>query len=98
MREKKVYNNIFSYGDVCLTSTNEEKSIMPIAMNTGIVASNIAKVASGNARLDRIPTVYPGLYVISLGPEEGILCFNDMIQLGRGPAQMKLHSEQGGIA
>lgn len=30
LKEKKVYENIFAFGDVCLTSVNEEKSIYPL--------------------------------------------------------------------
>ena len=37
----KVFTNIFSLGDVCLTRANEEKSIVPINMLSSIVANNI---------------------------------------------------------
>ncbi len=86
MKQNKVYENIFSIGDVCLTSVNEEKSIYPLKVCLEVCAKNIIKVASGVNRLDRIPTVFAGLYVISLGPAEGILVFNDMVQVGAGPA------------
>lgn len=77
-----MYENIYSVGDVCLTSVNEEKSIFPLKACLEICAANIIKAAQGNNLLDRIPTVFAGLYCISLGPDEGILIINDFVKVG----------------
>jgi len=38
---EKVFENIFCFGDVCLTSINEVKSIVSIILYIEIVAQNI---------------------------------------------------------
>jgi hypothetical protein len=81
-----------------LTSVNEEKSIYPLKVCSEVCATNLIKLASGNTRLNRIPTVFAGLFVISLGSEEGILVFNDFVQVGAGPGNMKLQTTTAGVA
>lgn len=44
LHEEKVYANIFSLGDVCLTSVNEEKTIYPLKVCAEICAQNIIKM------------------------------------------------------
>jgi hypothetical protein len=43
-----VHQNIFSIGDVCLTSVNEEKTVYPLKVCAEICAENIKRMASGN--------------------------------------------------
>mmetsp|Transcript_44388 Transcript_44388/g.43056 ORF Transcript_44388/g.43056 Transcript_44388/m.43056 type:complete len:81 (-) Transcript_44388:365-607(-) len=41
LKETKIYRNIFSLGDVCLTNLNEEKTIYPLKEMAKTVIKNI---------------------------------------------------------
>ena len=77
LKDPKVYENIFCLGDACLTSANEEKSVTPLKQCVDICFNNILNIATTRGKLKSIPRVFPGLYSISLGPEEGIIVVNN---------------------
>jgi hypothetical protein len=41
------------------------------------------------ARLNAIPTVFDRVYIITLGPEMGIMMLNDMVKVSRRFGRMK---------
>ncbi len=46
--QQKVYSNIFSLGDVCLTRADEEKAIVPIHLMVGCLAHNLKILSDKN--------------------------------------------------
>ncbi len=81
----KVYENIFCYGDACLTKHNEEKTVVALKFCTEIVTHNIGVL--GNARpktgLKRITSKLPLIYGLCLGTDYGIMVMNDFVAHGR---------------
>ena len=45
--KKKTYHNIFAFGDVCITPSNEHKTIVSIHQYKKIIANNIVKSIKG---------------------------------------------------
>ena len=78
----KVYENIFCIGDACITPSNEEKTVYPLKQCARICADNIIAMASGGLKLKKIPKTFAGVYLISLGPNDGIMIINDMVKTG----------------
>eukprot|EP00350_Pseudokeronopsis_sp_OXSARD2_P008133 CAMPEP_0170552598 /NCGR_PEP_ID=MMETSP0211-20121228/10475_1 /TAXON_ID=311385 /ORGANISM="Pseudokeronopsis sp., Strain OXSARD2" /LENGTH=157 /DNA_ID=CAMNT_0010860415 /DNA_START=843 /DNA_END=1313 /DNA_ORIENTATION=- len=94
LKDPKVFENIFCLGDACLTSANEEKSVTPLKQCVDICFNNILNVATSRGKLKSIPRVFPGLYSISLGPEEGIIVVNNYVHVGPKAALTKREIEE----
>ena len=87
---KKVYNNIFSVGDCCLTKANEEKTVVPAKTCAEICANNIKSLTEGNAnKMKKIPDKFPCIYGITLGSQKGIYVFNNYTKVNKAAAEMK---------
>jgi NADH dehydrogenase FAD-containing subunit len=66
--KQTVYNNIFSFGDVCLTPRNEPKCIISMYQYGSIVAGNIVKAASNLKNLEPMPIEFSKLQMVPIGP------------------------------
>lgn len=64
--------NIYSLGDCCLTSLNEEKSISSLSMLQDYVWKNIMQHAAGQRPSHQLPPFIPTMTLLSLGPVYGI--------------------------
>ena len=62
-----------------MTRANEEKSIFPLRECAGIVVQNIIALESGG-RLASIPRAFSSTYIVTMGPEMGILQINSMVK------------------
>lgn len=78
--DEKVFKNIFSYGDVCLTPANEDKQIVSMYQYGFQVANNLVQVACEGNKLMDIPTndKFHRLVAIPIGSKCGLFLFNDM--------------------
>ena len=93
--DSQVYNNIFSLGDVNLSRLNEEKAIIPLKFSVDILGNNILCMA--NDRFDRLQTLprqFPGVYSLTLGPNDGIMVLNSFSTRTGQASQMKLELMQ----
>ena len=77
----KTYSNIFSMGDVCLTPSNEIKSIVSICQYSDRVALNVQQVLGGGPELQAIPTgpMFHNLCFIPLGKKGGVMAINGFV-------------------
>ena len=88
------FENIFSLGDACLTSLNEEKTLYPMRQCAKICAQNIKLLAEDkHGQLVSLPQKFDGIYTISLGPQDGICIINNFVTFGQKAAQCKLRSQ-----
>lgn len=76
--QPKVHQNIFSFGDVCLTPRNEPKSIVSLTQMVNAVGQNISEQASGGQGIHDIPAHIMTIGMIPLGSKRGIFNFNRM--------------------
>lgn len=84
-----VKKKIFSFGDVCLTSMNEDKSIPSMYQYVNILANNIEVAVGGQGSLMTLPERLNILTAIPVGTKAGITQINNMIQADAGAVQMK---------
>lgn len=75
-----IKDNIFAFGDVCITSLNEEKTVPAIKMLSDCITLNILQASRGQASSNQIPDRIPSLCLVSLGPDWGILQINGMFK------------------
>jgi hypothetical protein len=80
-----VYENIFCYGDVCLTKHNEDKTVVALKFCTDVVAHNIQVLGTDKPKtgLKRIVNKMPNIYGLCLGTDYGIMVMNDFVASGR---------------
>ena len=75
------HKNIFSFGDVCLTPTNEVKSIVSMYQYSTVIAHNvlsvITKPATCRSLFQKIPPIIHTIQMIPIG-KTGIMSFNNM--------------------
>lgn len=76
--EVKTNKRIFSFGDVCLTPMNEEKSIVSMYQYAAVLAGNIEVAVGGDGALQNVPERLHMLQVIPLGKTKGIMQINGM--------------------
>lgn len=73
-----LHKNIFSFGDVCLTPANEQKSIVSMYQYGFQVANNVAQTLSEGAAFMDIPMELHKITAIPLGKKSGFMAFNKM--------------------
>jgi hypothetical protein len=81
--------NIFAFGDVCLTSLNEPKTVASIKLLSEFIVANLKSLALGRGLVKQLPSSITSLTMISLGPDQGILSINGMITHGKGIGKNK---------
>ncbi len=82
--------NIFAFGDVCLTSLNEPKSIPSIKSLSDCVTKNIIQMSLGQEPSNQIPSRIIFACFMSLGPDYGIMQLNGLLKFGPGVAKEKI--------
>ena len=87
--EPRIYQNIFSFGDVCLTPANEPKSIVSLTQMTNVVGQNISEQATGKPGTRDIPDKIMTIGMIPLGKNRGIFNFNRMTKSDNTVPQQK---------
>lgn len=85
-----VKENIFAFGDVCLTSLNEPKSFPAIKSLSDYITKNIIQLSVGQAPSNQIPSRIIFACFMSLGPDYGIMQLNGMFKFGPGVAKEKI--------
>ena len=75
-----VFQNIFSFGDVCLTPMNEQKSINSMRQYVTQVSNNIFMRAIGWRDYQDLPAKMHMMQHIPIGRNTGIFIFNGMIK------------------
>ena len=73
-----VHKNIFSFGDVCLTPSNEIKSIVSMYQYGYQMANNVSQTLSEGAAFMDIPMEMHKINAIPLGKNAGFMAFNKM--------------------
>lgn len=92
----KVFNNIFAFGDVCVTPANEHKTIVSIHQYKKIVANNVVKQVKGiqdASEYQQIPQTFTEITNIPLGTKMGLLIINDQILMNAGAVKSKYDIE-----
>lgn len=92
----KIYENIFAFGDVCITPANEPKTIVSLYQYKKEVATNIVNQLKGvkNAsKFRQIPEIFTEISNIPLGSKMGLLVINDRISFNAGNAKKKIDIE-----
>ena len=83
----KTYGNIFAFGDVCITPSNEQKTIVSIHQYKKIIANNVVKKLKGYQdpeEWQRIPESFCEITNIPLGTKMGLVVINDQLILNAG--------------
>jgi hypothetical protein len=86
---KGVKENVYAFGDCCLTSLQESKCVISIVFLTDYIVSNLLQVAHGRAPSHQIPSRLANLSPISLGPNIGIMVFNGLVMMNPAPGKGK---------
>lgn len=86
---KGVRENIFAFGDVCLTSLNEVKTAFVIVFLTEYLSKNLQQLAVGQQPSHQLPSRLPFMSMISLGPQYGIMVMNGLVADGATMAKGK---------
>lgn len=80
-----MFPNIFCIGDICKTSLDEEKSIVPIHIMTSILSHNI-KILIKNEKLNDLqvlPNAIPRIYFVNFGNSDGVMIWNEFVLKGK---------------
>jgi hypothetical protein len=75
-----IKQNMFSFGDCCLTSRGEEKNIPSMRGFAPALAQNIKDLAAGKKPTTEIPNQLPISAWISLGPEFCVQSIGDEVE------------------
>jgi len=81
--------NIFAFGDVCYTSLNELKSVPSMAFMRDILVNNVLQIARSQRPSNQIPERLPELSSVSLGPRQGIMILNGLVNLAADGGKLK---------
>ncbi len=81
--------NIFAFGDVCLTSLNEEKTVPGLKFLSEYLYKNLVQHASGLRPSNQIPSTIPTMSIVSLGPSYGILILNGLVSYNNEAGKKK---------
>lgn len=74
------YSNIFSFGDTCLTPSNEPKGLLAMALMAHQVSHNILQVVNGTHVMLPIPTTYSTVQVTPISSKAGVFSINKMVK------------------
>jgi len=85
-----VRENIFAFGDCCITSLNEVKCFASIKFLSDCITKNIIQMSSGQALSNQIPQKITFISAMSLGPDYGMMQINGMFKFGPGLSRDKI--------
>lgn len=72
-----VLKNVFSVGDVCLTPSNEIKSIVSMYQYVPAIAQNLLNCVLGHNPTCEIPKEFHLIQLIPVGTKNGFMIFNN---------------------
>lgn len=88
-KAKAIQSNIFAFGDCCRTSLNEVKNIPSLRFFGPTLYANVVSVLKKEEPKVSIPTKFPVLAGVSIGPSFGLFIMNNTVNSGDEVGKVK---------